>query len=197
MKKIKLLSKFEAYWGIIYFFLILLIAHFVWKLLLSGDEFGASVRLLGMDISAPFIWMSDHIARATFAILDVLGVGVRLQAGNILRHDSGGAICIVWGCTGFKQAYIYLCIIAFYRGPWRHKLWYIPLGWLLIYCFNLFRISFITAYVGHHPEQFDFLHGFVFKYLFYGLIFLMWVVWEEVFVLKRRKKKANKRNSFS
>ena len=59
------------------------------------------------------------------------------------------------------------------------------MGLIFVYLFNLFRIVFITAVIDKHPEQFDFWHEYVMKYAFYGMIFLLWVVWNELFVLKK------------
>ena len=65
------------------------------------------------------------------------------------------------------------------RGPWLRKLWFIPLGWLMVYLFNIMRIAIIALLIHHHPSWFDFLHTYLFKYLFYGMIFALWVVWTE------------------
>jgi exosortase/archaeosortase family protein len=64
-------------------------------------------------------------------------------------------------------------------------LWYIPLGLVLVYLFNIFRISSIAAVIEQHPDWFKFTHEYFFKYLFYGLIFGMWVLWEEKISLRK------------
>jgi exosortase/archaeosortase family protein len=114
---------------------------------------------------------------------------------NIIRHANGNSVQIIWACTGIKQAYIFFCIIAFYRGPWLKKLWYIPLGLFVVYVFNIFRISFIVGVVGKHPDWFHFLHIYAFKYAFYLIIFLMWVLWEEKIAGKNDKLKSKDTNS--
>jgi exosortase/archaeosortase family protein len=65
-------------------------------------------------------------------------------------------------------------------GAWKHKLWYIPLGWGIIYGFNILRIYWISLIMQPHPELFLLFHNYLFKYLFYFVIFLMWVLWEQV-----------------
>ena len=167
--------------------IILFVSHFFWKFTVLGDETDTTVTFFGMDISAPFIWMSRHIAQIITTVLNFLGFDVTLNSQNVIRHASGQAIRVVWACAGIKQAYIFLCIILFYRGPWLKKLWYIPLGLLVVYLFNIFRIAFITGFIEFYPNSFGFLHEHLFKYLFYGIIFLMWVLWEEKIVLKSKK----------
>lgn len=171
--------------GIVYFIIILLASHFFWKFFMQGDESGDQVTFWGLNISQPFIYMAEHIAIYTHKILNLLGFETTLYPNNIIRHDvSRNAVCIIWGCTGIKQAYIFFCIIAFYKGPWKHKAWFIPVGLVAVYLFNFFRIVFITGIMDKHPAQFDFWHEHVSKYAFYALIFLLWVFWNEKFVRK-------------
>ncbi len=53
------------YRGIIRFMLVLIVANFVWKLTIVGDEGSNAVTFFGYDISVPFIWMSAHIASSS------------------------------------------------------------------------------------------------------------------------------------
>lgn len=177
--KIQLPESLQTYKGVIYFVVILLVSHFIWKFTMIGDESDKIVTFFGMDVSAPFNFMSAHVASVTAYFLDLAGYDVVLDPNNSIRHDNGEVIRIVWACSGLKQAYIFFTIIAFYPGSFRRKLWFIPAGLLVVYLFNIFRITYIIAAVKHNPEQFEFLHEHLFKYLFYGVIFLMWVLWEE------------------
>ena len=129
--------------------------------------------------------MARHIAELTHKVVKFLGYETILLPGNVVKHTAGSlsSIQVVWGCSGIKQAYVFFCIIAFYKGPWKHKLWYIPMGLVLVYLFNNFRIIFIMAIMKNSPEQFDLWHEHIMKYAFYGLIFILWVIWNEKFVL--------------
>ncbi len=175
----KLPAKIVPYSGVIYFVVILLASHFFWKFTVLGDESDTLVTFFGLDISAPFNYLASHVARVTADLLQTLGFSVQLEPNNVLRHENNTAVRIVWACTGLKQAYIFICIIAFYRGPIIKKLWYIPAGLVVVYLFNIFRIAAITAIIEQHPGWFDILHEHLFKYLFYVVIFGMWVLWEE------------------
>ena len=86
---------------------------------------------------------------------------------------------VVWSCTAVKQSFIWLIIMLFARGPWQRKLWFIPLGWLVAYAFNIIRIAAIGLLCEHHPEMFEFYHVYLFKYLFYAVLFALWVWWVE------------------
>jgi len=179
---IKLPEKLQPYKGVILFALILMVSNLFWKYNVMGDEdhgLDSAVTFWGLDITTPFVWMAKHVAHVTEAILQTLGFNISLKPNNILGHPNGHAVQIIWACTGLKQAYIYCCIIGFNRGPWKAKLWYIPLGLFAVYVFNIFRIAFIAACIENHPNWFEFLHLYALKYLFYVMIFFLWVMWEE------------------
>jgi exosortase/archaeosortase family protein len=185
-------EKLEPYKGVIIFFVILMGTNLFWKYNVRGDEslsVDSLVTFWGLDISTPFTWMAHHVAHVTVSLLHLFGSKVVLEPSNILRHTNGNSVLIIWACTGIKQAYICFCILAFSRGPLRSKLWYIPLSLLAVYLFNIFRIAFIVACIENHPDWFHFLHLYALKYAFYGLIFLMWVFWEEKFVEKKKQMK--------
>ncbi len=184
----------EPYSGIIYFVVLLMLSHFFWKFTVLGDETETIVTFFGMNISAPFNFMADHVAKVTTRMLEIMGYSISLSADNVVRHDNNVAVHVVWACTGLKQAYIFVCIIAFYRGTLKNKLWFIPLGLLVVYLFNIFRIVAITALIKENPEWFYILHEHVFKYLFYVIIFGMWIFWEEVVSKKTVQPKNNQKN---
>lgn len=177
-RKFKLPESISPYSGIIYFVVILAMSHFFWKFTVLGDESDTVVTFFGLDISAPFNLMATHVANMTAHLLRMGGYDISLINNTVLFSNNVG-VHIVWACSGLKQAYIFICIIGFYRGPFKKKLWFISLGLVVVYLFNIFRITAITAMIQNHPDWFYILHEHLFKYLFYAIIFGMWVLWEE------------------
>ena len=185
MQKIKQIL--SPYFGIILFVIALFVANILWKLTIWGDEISPAVLLFNkFDISAPFAAMSEHIAKVVCAVVRFLGNEITLKESVFLKYPNGHGVKIIWGCTGIKQSFIFLIIMLLARGSWKNKLWFIPLGIFLCYLINIFRITAIALIVKEHIELFHFYHNFVFKYLYYGLIFLIWLFWEE----KIRKKQS-------
>ena len=187
--RIKLPEKLEPFRGVIIFAVVLLLSNFFWKYNVLGDEDTTgdnTVTFWGSDISAPFNWMAHHVAGVCYSILHSLDSAVGLdRVRNVFHYSNGNRVQIVWACTGMKQAYICFCIMAFSRGPWKKKLWFVPITLLAVYLVNIFRISFIVATIENHPGWFELLHLYIFKYAFYGIIFLMWVFWEEKMLGKK------------
>lgn len=177
----------EPYRGIIRFCVILVVCHFFWKFTVIGDESSDMVTFFGCDISAPFIWMSTHLTTAVYAIINFFGGYVSIIANDILGFPNGNSVHIVWACSGIKQAYIFTCIILFSRGAWKHKIWFIPLGIVVCFLINVIRITILVAVIEHSFEAFNVLHEYILKYVFYGIIFLMWVLWEEKIAVKSSK----------
>ena len=175
----KLPEKLRPYSGVIYFMVVLVCAHFFWKITVRGDETDTIVTFLGLNLSVPFNFMATHVANVTTSLLQFLGYDIQQFEHNVLRHANGVAVRIVWSCTGLKQAYIFVCLIAFYSGNLKKKLWYIAGSMVIIYLINIVRISAITALVQAYPNQFELLHEYIFKYLFYIILFGMWVLWDE------------------
>ena len=167
----------KPYTDIISFVVALLAANFFWKFTVLGDEGGEQVTWFGFDITAPFEYMAAHIAHIVYWWVDLLRDTIHHYPNNILRFDSGSSVRIVWSCTALKQSFIWVVIMLVARGSWRKKLWFIPLGLLAVYVFNIMRIALICLIIEHHPELFEMMHTYIFKYLFYLMLFGLWVWW--------------------
>lgn len=175
---------------VIIFMVTLMVANYFWKWTMVGDENGAAVTWFGLDVTAPFELMASHIASVVYWLLSLCRDTVTfLPQTHTIRFDSGSGTSIIWGCTGLKQSFIWLCLMLTVRQAgeenqkcsrlWLHKLWYIPLGWLCCYLFNILRIFLISLFIEYHPDWFPVLHDYIFKYLFYGLMFGLWVLFVE------------------
>lgn len=181
MEHVQLSHRLKSLKGVAVFVVLLIGIHFFWKFTVKGDDADVRVSWLGIDVSAPFIAAADEVTSSVIAILGLVDTAPERLPENVLLFESGHRLRIVWSCTGLKQSVILLVILLVYPGPWKHKAWYIPSGLLLVWLFNLVRISVISAAYGRNPETFELLHEHLFKYLFYTLIFILWVIWEEKF----------------
>lgn len=174
----------------IIFMLTLFAVNYLWKFTVKGDEFGDMVTWFGLDVTAPFEFMACHVASAVYWLVSLFSDNAELINQHTIRYANGVSTTIVWGCSGLKQMFIWLFLILTVRSGtsakapkhssvtkqlWLRKLWFIPLGWLCCYLFNILRIFLITLMIENHPTWFHPLHDYVFKYAFYGMMFLLWV----------------------
>lgn len=168
-------SQIRPYSDVLIFMVTLLVANFAWKWTMVGDEGGEMVTWLGLDVTAPFEWLSAHIAAVVFWLVSLCRDTVYMVGDHLVRFENGGGSNIVWSCSGLKQMFIWTCLILTVRGGWKHKIWFIPLGLLCCHVFNILRIFMITLIVEHHQEWFGLMHDHICKYLFYGMMFALWV----------------------
>lgn len=191
MKCRSLRQLFEPYRDIIVFIVTLLVANYFWKWTMNGDEVGTQVTWFGLDVTAPFEFMACHVASAVYWLVSLFRDTVTMPDEHTIRFASGAGTTIIWGCSGLKQSFIWMCLILTVlpagtnananakASLWLHKLWYIPVGWVVCYAVNILRIFAIALLIEHHPEWFHVLHDYLFKYLFYAILFGMWVIFVE------------------
>ena len=173
----KYLEPLKPYYDIILFVVALLVANYFWKFTVLGDEGGDQVTWFGMDISRPFDFMAQHIAHVVYWLIQLTNDSAIFLEPSTIHFATGTGTKIVWGCTGLKQSFIWIVIMLIARGSWKHKLWFIPFGLLCAYLFNILRITLIAMAIEHHPDWFELLHDYIFKYVFYGMLFLLWLWW--------------------
>jgi exosortase/archaeosortase family protein len=176
------LTSLKPYNGIVYFLIVLFATHFFWKLVVDGDLSSQQIAVFGIDCTAWFYEVSLFTARIIYHFTCLWpGTDELYLYDTHLWFLNGDIVLgIIWGCTGIKQLYIFLLVMLCYPGPWKQKLWYIPAGCAILFAYNICRISAILFLTYQHPERFDFLHEGLFRYIYYGIIFLLWVIWEEV-----------------
>lgn len=176
------------YKDVIIFMITLLISNYAWKYSMWGEEDGVgAVTWLGIvDCTPVFDAYAEHITDAVYMICSSVRDTLTRPSANLLCWSSGSGTRIVWSCTPLKQAFIWLCLMlttAWGNEPrgreMAKRIGWILLGLVVIHTFNILRISIITLFIEHHPEWFELLHTYIFKYLFYGIMFLLWVVYVE------------------
>ena len=183
-------SQLRPYRDVIVFVVTLLVANYFWKWTMNGDEYGEQVTWFGLDVTAPFEFMACHIASVVYGLLSLFRDTVTMPDEHTIRFASGVGTTIIWGCSGLKQSFIWLCLILTVRPIFKSsnsqilkfsiaKSLYILLGWLCCYVFNILRIFLIALLIEHHPDWFEMLHNYIFKYLFYAMLFGLWVIFVE------------------
>jgi exosortase family protein XrtF len=95
--------------------------------------------------------------------------------------DGAHPIWIGGPCDGVAIMAIFLIFVSAFPGNQIHKLWYIPLGILLIHFINVLRVAGLTLINFYAPEYLDFNHNYTFTFLVYGFIFILWITWVNKF----------------
>ena len=80
-------------------------------------------------------------------------------------------------CNGMVLFALFTGFIVAYPGPWKAKLFYIPIGVLLIYLLNVLRIMALALNSWHSRHTLEFNHKYTFAFVVYACIFAFWMIW--------------------
>jgi len=174
-------SRYGALVDVAIFSLIIIIFHYLWWHILGF--FRATGFYL---VTAEWLAHQVYLGSLWFDV-KVLGLNIVAEnATQTLRFpDVNGYITVNEGCSGFKQMYQLLFLFLLFRGPWKHKLWYIPASFGVMFIVNIIRIVLLSIVLINWPAHWDFFHLWVMRPFYYVAIFIMWVVWVEYFANRR------------
>ncbi|MCD7973493.1 MAG: archaeosortase/exosortase family protein [Candidatus Azobacteroides sp.] len=165
--------------GMIYFMIMIVLTHLLWKLVLDGDPNSHYISILGKDITPVFFQISLFVAKiAWWSLNNLLGQDFILKGVNIFFGE-GKYVTIIWACSAVKQCYMFICLILFYpKVAWKKKVLFAFSGCIILAIFNILRIDIVTLGAKKDLSYFEPLHSFT-QYLFYVVIFFLWVFWLE------------------
>jgi exosortase/archaeosortase family protein len=107
---------------------------------------------------------------------------IELYPTNVIYFVTNNrAIEINENCSGFKQLWQVLILFLLFPGPWKQKIWFIPLGMALMLVFNIFRVVGLSYSMIHWPQHWDIIHLWILRPIYYFIIFMLWVFWVEKF----------------
>jgi exosortase family protein XrtF len=99
------------------------------------------------------------------------------EQNTYLFKDGTAVVLIEHGCNGLILMVLFAGFIIAFPGPWRQKLWYVPLGIFGIYMINSLRVIGLAVNQMISQSSFDFNHKYTFTILVYGAIFYGWMIW--------------------
>lgn len=165
------------------FVVLTLLIHFTYRYWVTVDYFPLG-KLMGT--------LHDFLAARVFNesswfIQSVLKMEIT-TVKQTMYWANQGFIAINHGCSGLKQMLQVSILFLLFPGPWKYKLWFIPLGMLIIHLTNLFRIIGLAEVLVHFPSYWQFSHDYLFRPFFYVVIFALWVFWVEKIMDKQKLK---------
>ncbi len=171
------------------FAIITITFHYIWwnglvKFLHNFMAFQKTEGLLTEQVFVQSAWVLEYI----------LQFPIR-TSGHTIIMENNGAVEVVGSCSGLKQFYQWVILMLLFPGPWKKKLWYIPLGIIIIHMVNVMRIVILCMSVIYWPDKWNLLHDWILRPFFYVVIFSMWVIWVEKLKGPSVKKKTAKINA--
>lgn len=182
----------QAFKDVIIFMSILLVFHILWRLFIK-DLFSVqfiydSAYWLAGKVFVASVWVLD-VFNVNVTSFDELAIAGKVRYNVIYYAENNGYVYVNRSCSGLKQFYQWFFLILLYPGPWKHKLWFLPMGLVIIHIVNIFRIVSMTFVTMTIPQHWDFMHDYVLRPFFYVVMFFLWVWWNEKFYLKSKLKK--------
>ncbi len=141
---------------------------------------------LVVDYTPPLLaiwnsWMAAYshiVATACNKTLEALGYEMNYHYRQTVYIVGTEGFYVLEHCLAIPATLIFGAFIAVYRGPWKHKLWFIPLGMLGVQLINLLRLFLLALLMKHaSPAYYDFNHSVTALIFEYGLVFLLVVIW--------------------
>lgn len=204
---------------IIWFLFLFISFDFLWKLAIDEGEHGAQLIFFGFDLTDYTYFICKWTADASYWVVHSLWGYSDFKIDDLVIYFPDRLrLLIVWGCTGVKQIIMFSFIICFCYGPRKQKLWYIPLAAVFLNLINVLRIALtaiivkdgfpdwfipfnewynncewdtsVKTYWKFYEDWFQLFHRDVFRWLYYdGVMFLLWLLWQEKFNLPFQKKR--------
>ena len=96
---------------------------------------------------------------------------------QVFGIDGSNGVWIGGPCNGLTLIFLFAVFIIAYPGALKNKLWYIPLGALIIHLSNIFRIISLSLIALYSPKSLAFNHTYTFTFIVYTIVFSLWMLW--------------------
>ncbi len=159
------------------------------RFLLLGFSLFVSWLLLYYLVLHPYTALDkaviDSLIRWAGSILQPLGYELLPEPDpdnyRTIGVQGGTPLWIGDPCNGVMVMAVYVIFIIAYPGPWKHRLWFVPLGLLLVHAINAVRVSALSIIVTYNYNWLTFNHDYTFYIVVYGCVFLLWWLWVKRF----------------
>ncbi len=171
------------------FIIITLIIHYLWRFWANQLHYAPIAEFM----SGSQKWMANGVFRQSiWFVQHVLGIELSIvQESNSMYFNNESYMFINRSCSGLKQIMQFVILMMVFPGPWKRKLWFIPLGVFIVHLTNLFRIIGLSVVLVTTPDNWQLSHDYIFRPFFYVVIFFLWVWWVDK-ISKRKRVENNK-----
>lgn len=123
--------------------------------------------------------LNYNIVRLSQISLSLIGVDtfIDIESDHVLLIMNEGnfrPILVGDECNGFKLFSIFSIFILAFPGKWKTKLWFIPLGIIIVHIANVLRVCALLLINNFYPKYLDFNHLYTFTIFVYAIIFALW-----------------------
>jgi exosortase/archaeosortase family protein len=178
--------QWEKVRGVFWFFVITLLFHIIWRIWVNNLHFAPVQPII--SFIRTFL-VNQVYYESTYILRHVLSINIILEP-NVIITNNGVWLILGESAAGFKQMCQFAVLILLFSGQWKHKAWFIPVGFIILHLTNIFRIISLVVIAMHWPQQIHYAHDNYLRILYYVVIFGLWLVWVEKIAPKNKDIKS-------
>ena len=171
---------------VLWFFVITLAFHVLWRIWANTLHFAP----ISQVISVLRVFLVNQVYdTSSFILRDILNVTLYTDPPDMVTKN-GVRLILGQSAAGLKQMCQFAVLILLFSGSWKHKIWYIPVGIIILHMTNIFRIMSLVVIAMHWPQQIHYANHTYLSIIYYVVIFGMWLFWVEKIAPGNRKEKS-------
>jgi exosortase/archaeosortase family protein len=176
----------------------------LWYLIINTQLVGFFYKIILGEVF--FLSKYSLLLLGKFFYFSVYGIKLPDNCAYLIFYKEGvrSTLVIAYPCLGLEVMYMFSAIIIVFFGPWKKKLWYIPLGILIFNTLNILRIIALVFIYWYFPKYLEFNHHFVFRFILYLSTLILVIIWivkyanEDIInIFKGKKSKISSKNNLN
>jgi exosortase family protein XrtF len=122
------------------------------------------------------LWLCRNVAQVSGSALNLFGFEGAAN-DRVVMINNYPSVLVGIPCNGLILFVLFAGFIIAYPGPWKAKLFYIPIGIFIIYVLNVIRVIALAINGFYSKQTLDFNHKYTFTFIVYAFIFGFWMYW--------------------
>ncbi|MBS1648003.1 MAG: archaeosortase/exosortase family protein [Bacteroidetes bacterium] len=156
---------------------------FVWAFVLYISWYLLYVLLIKPHTSVDEKLISLLVSQ-TAMLLKVMGYHAYQSVEDVdmqlVGVDGANPVWVGAPCNALTLFLFFTLFIVAFPGNTKTKLWFIPMGVIIIHVVNVLRISALALISLYAPQYLEINHTYTFTIIVYGIIFLLWMWWVKI-----------------
>ncbi|HQQ96810.1 MAG TPA: exosortase family protein XrtF [Cyclobacteriaceae bacterium] len=105
----------------------------------------------------------------------------------MLRNQHGPVLRVFEGCNGVNVMIVFVSFMIAIGGRFSNLAKFTIGGLLVIHVANLLRVFLLFITAIYQPRLFYYFHKYLFTAVLYAVVFALWYVWIEYFIVRPKK----------
>ena len=169
------------------FILLLIIFYALWKVF-SANVY--NIEWLAPLYSNLNLFLATSNTKLSAGLLNAVGFEEVFQQGRWVMMDPTNGVVVTNPCLGIGLYWMFIAFVISFPTTYKAKLWFVPLGLLLIFGVHVFRIAFLGIIYIYYSNVFVVTHLYISRGFLFGMTILFCFLWVTIITRKGIKKAA-------